>query len=186
VVLCGVIIRHRKTCLFVFRPLKSILVDLSLPKRKALFDFLRDSQFVEDREETMDQKIWVGSRKMGLYTHGLFFPKWPSWAGGLSIPTIVRYCEIITRNNQSKRVQLPFFEFETNLNYALKLNQTNNPIKMKQLTLRRYLQNSIVLDFDKRKKCICNHFSTLGIIISFNKTSNIQPPPLIISIIIGP
>jgi hypothetical protein len=112
-----------------------------------------------------------------------FLPKMTLMGGGFVNPD---YCEIITRNNQSKRVQLPFFEFETNLNYALKLNQTNNPIKMKQLTLRRYLQNSIVLDFDKRKKCICNHFSTLGIIISFNKTSNIQPPPLIISIIIGP
>jgi hypothetical protein len=54
--------------MFVSRALKSGLVDLSLPKRRALFDFLRDPQFVKskltclfyaDREETMDRLAWV-------------------------------------------------------------------------------------------------------------------------------
>jgi hypothetical protein len=49
--------------MFVSRALKSVLVDLSLPKRRSLFDFPRDPKFVkskltylfyEDREETMD------------------------------------------------------------------------------------------------------------------------------------
>jgi hypothetical protein len=35
--------------LFVSRALKSVLVDLSLPKRRALFDFLRDPQFVKSK-----------------------------------------------------------------------------------------------------------------------------------------
>jgi hypothetical protein len=34
---------------FVSRALKSVLVDLSLPKRRALFDFLRDPQFVKSK-----------------------------------------------------------------------------------------------------------------------------------------
>jgi hypothetical protein len=33
----------------VSRALKSVLVDLSLPKRRALFDFLRDPQFVKSK-----------------------------------------------------------------------------------------------------------------------------------------
>jgi hypothetical protein len=37
------------TPLFVSRALKSVLVDLSLPKRRALFDFLRDPQFVKSK-----------------------------------------------------------------------------------------------------------------------------------------
>jgi hypothetical protein len=54
--------------MFVSRALKSVLVDLSLPKRRALFDFLLDPQFVKskltylfyaDREETMDLLAWV-------------------------------------------------------------------------------------------------------------------------------
>jgi hypothetical protein len=36
-------------CVFVSRALKSVLVDLSLPKRRALFDFLRDPQFVKSK-----------------------------------------------------------------------------------------------------------------------------------------
>jgi hypothetical protein len=35
--------------MFVSRALKSVLVDLSLPKRRALFDFLRDPQFVKSK-----------------------------------------------------------------------------------------------------------------------------------------
>jgi hypothetical protein len=35
--------------LFVSRALKSVLVDLSLPKRRALFDFPRDPQFVKSK-----------------------------------------------------------------------------------------------------------------------------------------
>jgi hypothetical protein len=35
--------------LFVARALKSVFVDLSLPKRRALFDFLRDPQFVKSK-----------------------------------------------------------------------------------------------------------------------------------------
>jgi hypothetical protein len=35
--------------LFVSRALKSVFVDLSLPKRRALFDFLRDPQFVKSK-----------------------------------------------------------------------------------------------------------------------------------------
>jgi hypothetical protein len=34
---------------FVSRALKSVFVDLSLPKRRALFDFLRDPQFVKSK-----------------------------------------------------------------------------------------------------------------------------------------
>jgi hypothetical protein len=34
---------------FVSRALKSVLVDLSLPKRRALFDFPRDPQFVKSK-----------------------------------------------------------------------------------------------------------------------------------------
>jgi hypothetical protein len=35
--------------MFVSRALKSVFVDLSLPKRRALFDFLRDPQFVKSK-----------------------------------------------------------------------------------------------------------------------------------------
>jgi hypothetical protein len=49
------------------------------------------------------------------------FPKMSLMGGRYVNPDFKRYCEIATRNNQSKRVQLPFFEFETNLIYALKL-----------------------------------------------------------------
>jgi hypothetical protein len=64
---------------FVSRALKSVLVDLSLPKRRALFDFLRDPQFVKskltylffaDREETMDRLAWVEfNENFGLRCH---------------------------------------------------------------------------------------------------------------------
>jgi hypothetical protein len=65
--------------MFVSRALKSVLVDLSLPKRRALFDFLRDPQFVKskidlpffaDREETMDRLAWVEfNDNFGLRCH---------------------------------------------------------------------------------------------------------------------
>jgi hypothetical protein len=54
--------------MFVSRALKSVLVDLSLPKRRALFDFLRDPQFVKskltylfhaDREETKSSGLFL-------------------------------------------------------------------------------------------------------------------------------
>jgi hypothetical protein len=45
----GPAVRPCSLRVFVSRALKSVLVDLSLPKRRALFDFLRDPQFVKSK-----------------------------------------------------------------------------------------------------------------------------------------
>jgi hypothetical protein len=45
-------------------------------------------------------------------------------------------------------VQLPFFNVKNNLNYALKLNQTNNPNKNKTTKIN-YLQNPTISNIER-------------------------------------
>jgi hypothetical protein len=75
---------HHSNCLnnylylFVSRALKSVFVDLSLPKRRALFDFLRDPQFVKLKLTYLFMRTAKGWNSTIILDFGATSVKWVS------------------------------------------------------------------------------------------------------------